>query len=113
MARVVEFPMRDGGVLLVEATDLSTGPVTRGLPSGTIEKAATTFESALECMQSAASAVLDAMHSLAQRPEAVEVQFGVKLSGKVGAVLSSVSGEAHFLVTLRWPKQPSDSKAHE
>jgi len=113
MARVVEFSVRDGGVLLVEVSDLLTGPVTRGLPSGTIEKASTTFESALDCMKSTASAVLGAMHSLAPRPEAVEVQFGVKLSGKVGAVLSSVSGEAHFLVTLRWPTQSSDGNAHE
>jgi hypothetical protein len=111
MKRITEFPLEGGGVLHVETDDPSSGPVTRGLPTETMERASETFESALGSVKNAAAAVLTHMQQLPHRPDALEVQFGVKLSGKIGAVLSAVSGEAHFVVRVSWespPRGPSD-----
>jgi hypothetical protein len=35
-------------------------------------------------------------------PDAVDFEFGLNLSGKVGLVFASVGTEAHITVTLRW-----------
>jgi len=111
MKRITEFPLEAGGVLRVETDEPGSGPVTRGLPAETMERASETFESALGSVRNAAAAVLTHMQELPHRPDALEVQFGVKLSGKIGAVLSAVSGEAHFVVRLSWnspARGPSD-----
>ncbi len=111
MKRIIEFPLEAGGVLRVETDEPGAGPVTRGLPTETMERASETFENALGSVRTAASAVLTRMQELPQRPDSLEVQFGVKLSGKIGAVLSAVSGEAHFVVRVSWerpPRGPSD-----
>jgi len=107
MGRIVEFPLEAGGSLFVETSESQTSYVPRGLPSDAVDRSAETFEAALASVHAAASAVLGSMQGLAQRPDAIEVQFGVKLSGKIGAVLSSVSGEAHFTVCLRWTSASS------
>lgn len=106
MKRIIEFPLEAGGVLAVETDEPGAGPVTRGLPTETMERASQTFENALGSVRTAASAVLTRMQELPQRPDTLEVQFGVKLSGKIGAVLSAVSGEAHFVVRVSWERPP-------
>jgi hypothetical protein len=37
-------------------------------------------------------------------PSGGEVEFGIKLSGEVGAILAKASGEANISVTLKWEK---------
>lgn len=48
------------------------------------------------------------LHQALQRiptPEAVEVEFGVKLAGEAGVpLLTKASGEANFKVTVQWKK---------
>lgn len=104
MKRIIEFPLEAGGVVRVETDEPATGPVTRGLPTETMERASETFENALGSVRAAASAVLTRMQELPQRPDMLEVQFGVRLTGKIGAVLSAVSGEAHFVVRVTWDR---------
>jgi hypothetical protein len=39
---------------------------------------------------------------MAQRPEEIEICFGVTLDGKLGGVIASANAGAHLDVTLRW-----------
>ena len=46
--------------------------------------------------------VMDGFRGLVQRPEEIEIGFGVTLDGKLGGVIASAGAGAHLDVTLRW-----------
>ncbi|GGR89431.1 hypothetical protein GCM10010269_30670 [Streptomyces humidus] len=100
MPDAVQFTLDDGTVVLV-APPTRTGTGAVGLGSR-LESAATGLREALAPITSAASEVIGQFRSAAQRPDEVEVTFGVVLDAKLGAILTSASASAHLDVTLRW-----------
>ena len=83
MSRFAQFPLKNGGSLVVEVdgTDSSGSRVMRGMATeDAVTSATSTFESALENVRSAAEAILHQLCSLAQPPDEVAVEFGVKMS---------------------------------
>ncbi len=69
-----------------------------------IDQATDTFESALENVRGAAEAILHQLSSLAQPPDEVAVEFGVKMSAESGAIIAKLAGEANFKINLTWKK---------
>lgn len=101
-ANIVEFESAHGPVR-VEIEDPSRpGPVAVGRGDTVAESAAESFESALAGVRPVAEGILGQLTTLAERPETVEVVFGIKLSGKLGAILASTTAEAHCTVKLVW-----------
>lgn len=100
MPDAVQFTLSDGTVVLV-APPARAGTGAVGLGTR-LETAATTLRDALTPVTAAASEVIGGFRALAQRPEEVEVTFGVVLDAKLGAVLASANASAHLSVTLRW-----------
>jgi hypothetical protein len=102
MKRLVEFPLEEGGSIVVEIDE----PETEGtVPAGredTIEQAKDTFEAALGKVLPATKTVVEKLRSMASRPDEIEVAFGVNLSTRAGAFIASASAEANFSVTVRW-----------
>jgi hypothetical protein len=107
MKQLVEFPLADGGSILVEVDEtlLETGIEQAALPGTTIVKATETLEAAFNHIKPAAGVILAQLRGLAERPEQVEVEFGLKLSTQVGAIIASGSSEANLVVRLRWTKE--------
>ncbi|GHG95749.1 CU044_2847 family protein [Streptomyces lanatus] len=106
MPDAVQFTLSDGTVVLV-APPTRTGTGAVGLGTR-LETAATTLRDALTPVTTAASEVLTQFRDAPQRPDEIEVTFGVTLDAKLGALLSSASGGAHLDVTLRWSGQPTN-----
>jgi len=106
MSYLVEFPLEDGTSLLVESGGSGPGErVTRtGRPSEVIEKARLTFEEALDRVQPAAAIVLRKLRSLAESPDEVEIEFGLKLSAEAGAFIASTGVEGNYKVTVKWKR---------
>jgi hypothetical protein len=106
MPDLVEFSLADGSVVLVEAEELHPARVTRGggRDSGVVEKADRTFEAAVERVGPASAVLLERLRSLADQPEEVEVEFGIKLNAEAGAIIARTSGEANFRVAMRWKR---------
>jgi hypothetical protein len=107
MSRFAQFPLKGGGSLVVEVdgADSSGSRVMRGMATeDAIASATSTFESALENVRSAAEAILHQLCSLAQPPDEVAVEFGVKMSAESGAIIAKASGEANFKINLVWKK---------
>lgn len=100
MPDAVQFTLSDGTVVLV-APPARAGTGAVGLGTR-LESAGQSLREALAPVTAAASDVIGGFRSLAQRPDEVEVTFGVVLDAKLGAVLSSASAGAHLDVTLRW-----------
>jgi hypothetical protein len=102
---LVEFPLAEGGAVLVEVEDApaTNGVVRRGLaPAELVTRADETVEAAFARVKPAASALVDGLRGMADAPDEVQVTFGIRLSGEMGAVIAKTSAEANFEVVLRW-----------
>lgn len=106
MKRLIEFPLEGGGVILVEVDGAEpTGSRVRGAsPAEIAEKARQTFETSLERIKPAAAAIVAKIRELSDKPEQIEVEFGIKLSAEAGVVIASTGVEANFKVTLLWKR---------
>lgn len=110
MKRLVEFPLDQGGSVLVEIDEPPVGPTTRGLGrdrSSVVEEADKTFEQATAAVTPAARSLIARIRSMADPPDEVGVEFGVQLSAQTGAFIASVAAEANFKVSLTWRRQDS------
>jgi hypothetical protein len=107
---LVEFPLEAGGTVLVElANDSADGQLTRGLRHGALsdvaDQANRTFEEAIDRIKPAAQSLIRRLRTLADAPEEVQVEFGLRLSAQAGAFIAAASTGANFRVTLMWRKE--------
>lgn len=109
MDGLVEFRTEDGVRVVVEGVEDEDGArlVSRGDGPA---RAARTFEDSLDGVRAAASSALRVFRDGSLRPDAVELEFGVKLSAEAGAVIAKGSAEGHLVVRLSWSPQPSPSR---
>ena len=100
MSDAIAFTLDDGTTVAVSAASPGgTRPV--GARDG-LAKAQKTLREALAPVTAAAAQVMDEFRNLAQRPDEVEVSFGVTLDAGIGGIIASSSAGAHLDVTLRW-----------
>ena len=102
MKRLVEFPLEEGGSIVVEVDEPETGGTVRAGREDTIEKARETFEDALNKVLPVTKTVVEKLRGMESRPDEIEVTFGVNLSTRAGAFIASASAGANFGVTVRW-----------
>jgi hypothetical protein len=119
VARLVEFPLENGGTILVEMSEVATdSPAIRGLhrgvPAGPIaEQAQHTFEEAIARVQPAAQSLIRRLRSLSDAPDEVLVEFGLDLHAEAGAFIAAASAGANFKVTLAWRQDGGSAKQHD
>lgn len=101
MAQLVEYKLADGSSILVEA-NLPENGIERASRADKIVEATQSFEEVLDQVKLSAQAIISKLRSLADRPDELEVEFGIKLGAKAGVVISSTDVEANFKVTLVW-----------
>lgn len=110
MDGLMEFKTEDGALVVVEGVDGESGArlVSRG--DGP-ERAARTFEGALDGVRAAAESALRVFRDGSLRPDSVELEFGVKLTAEAGAVIAKGSAETHLVVKLSWSpgQQPPEA----
>jgi hypothetical protein len=107
VTRLVFFPLESGGNLMIEVEDAAGSTVTRGLrPSEVIETVRTTFEAALEAIKPAAIAIANKLRNIAEAPDDLEIEFGLKFAGQAGAFIAAASTEAQFRVKMVWKGRP-------
>jgi hypothetical protein len=116
MHRLVEFPLEGGGSVVVDVDgpavaygETVRGDVTRGRVDEVVARTGETFEAAFERIQPAATAAIRSLRTLADRPQEVEIEFGIKISAEVGAVIAHTAAEANFRVTLRWKPEAAEA----
>lgn len=120
MARLAKFVLPDGSSIVAEVDDESfeSSRVMRG-GAGTMPelviKANDSFETALDRIRTAAESMLNRLTSLAQPPDQLAIEFGVKLNAETGAVIAKAATEANFKINLTWsrPKAPPGSGEKE
>lgn len=75
-----------------------------GLKDGVVQQAEQTLEKALSSIKPVANAIIKKVQDLNKPADAVEVKFGIKMNGKLGAVIASGSAEVNYEITLKWNK---------
>ena len=96
--------------ILIEADDLPEGRTPRyqdyGELRGSKELISQSFQKGMDLIRTCAEQVTSAVETLSKtaQPNEVEVEFGIKLTGEMGALLAKQSTEAHIQVTLKWKR---------
>jgi hypothetical protein len=107
MKDVVEFVLKPGITIPVEVEDSGLDFTKVSREGGTREasdKAPRSFNEALERVRPMADLLIERLRELAAQPDEVEIEFGIKLSGEVGALIASTSTEANFRIKLAWTR---------
>ena len=108
MSQLVQFPLEDGSTIVVqvaESSSTSPAPVTRGTrstPDQVTEKAATSFEGALEHVRPITARLIERLRSIEDSPDEIQVEFGIDLHAELGAFVASASTNANFKLSLTW-----------
>ena len=107
MKRLVEFPLDQGGSVIVEVDEPSAGPTLRGLKDrpAIVEQADKTFQDAVAAVTPAARSLIGQLRSIEETPDEVGIEFGVQLSAQTGAFIASVAAEANFKVSVTWRRR--------
>lgn len=110
MKRLVDFPLEQGGSVLVEVDEASAGPALRGLGKDrpTIaDRTDQTFEQATATVVPAASGLLSRLRAAHDPADEISIEFGVQLSAQTGAFIASAAVEANFRVSMTWRHGPA------
>jgi hypothetical protein len=110
--QLIEFSLENGKSIFVEercSDEVRRGESEASRTGDFKKKAETTFREAIETAKSAAEVIIKEMDSLKgcvpNCPEEIDVEFGVKLSSKIGVpIISSLDGEINLKITLKWKK---------
>ncbi|MBL1080892.1 hypothetical protein JK359_02705 [Streptomyces actinomycinicus] len=109
MDGLVEFRTEDGALVVVEDVPTRSGARLVSRADGPAQ-ATRTFEGALDGVRAAAEAALRVFRDGSLRPDAVEIEFGVRMSAEAGAIIAKGSAEGHLVVKLSWsPGQPEQA----
>ncbi|REE97471.1 CU044_2847 family protein [Thermomonospora umbrina] len=104
MSELLRWPMDEGSVV-VEVDDDDPGFQPASLSSdGVIHTVSERFETALQSTRAAAEKALTVFRDGTLRPDAVELEFGVKLNAAAGAVIAKTAAEAHLKIKLTWAR---------
>lgn len=104
MAELARFALDDGGSVTVEV-DEEPGISRAARPGQVIRTATASFDKALVEVRAAAAAALREFQAMAQRPDEVEIKFGVKFDAQAGAVIAKTGMQGQFEVRLMWQRE--------
>lgn len=102
MRQLVEYELDDGSTIVVEV-DLPEAGIERAGRGDQIIKAKEHFDDALEHIKPLAQTVIAKLEGLSA--DEIDVEFGIKLSAKVGVILASADSEANITVRLNWKRE--------
>jgi hypothetical protein len=109
MGQLLRFELDGGGSVLVEVADDEPGIEQAARVDELVVKARISLEDALDQVRAVANAAVTRLQDLAEQPQQIQVEFGIRLNAEAGAVIARTQAEGHLQVTLTWTR--SDSSA--
>jgi hypothetical protein len=77
-----------------------------------VVKASASLEAAMEQVRAFANATLAKVQDLAQQPEQIEVEFGIRLNAEAGAVIARTQAEGHLQIRLTWTRPTLEGRTN-
>lgn len=69
-----------------------------------IQKAKEYFENQVTQIRIFASSISQKLESIDNKPDEIELEFGIKFGAEAGVIISSASSEANITLKLKWSK---------
>ncbi len=107
MKKILQLKANDGSDLFIEVSDATQNEAVRGSYSesrSVIDNAQESFEKALRPLKEVSNSIVNCIKDIANAPDEVEVELGLKFTASAGIILTSLDSEAHFKVSLKWTK---------
>jgi len=101
-SRVVSYDLEDGHVEIEVQGEVPHGIERASIGGRTVERAQVAFAEAVAVARDVADTLHASFARAASRPDEVELEFGLKLSGSSGVVVSAASIEASLRVKCTW-----------
>lgn len=102
MKRYVKYLLQEGGVVIVEVEEPTSGLVPAARSGELIVESKQRFDDALEALKPVAGKIIGKISDLSEIPEEVGVEFGLNMGFEAGVVIASGSTNANFKVMLKW-----------
>lgn len=104
MCELIEFKDASGDPIFVEVAP-SGGSALRGTrPTEAVVEAGKSLEQVVGRLGPTIRAIVSELHSVADSPAEVEIEFAVKLSADSNLIIARAGGEANFRIALRWSR---------
>jgi Trypsin-co-occurring domain 1 len=113
MSRLATFRLDDGRSFVAEVDDeIEIRNTMRGASTNEemIVQSSQAFETAFDNIKKAAESMVARLCSLADPPDELAIEFGVKLSAETGALIAKAATEANFSITLKWKRALAEVK---
>jgi Trypsin-co-occurring domain 1 len=104
MGELLRFELDGGGAVLVEVADDEPGIEQAARVDELVVKARVSLEQALDQVRAVANAAVARLRDLAEQPQQIQVEFGIRLNAEAGAVIARTQAEGHLQVTLTWTR---------
>jgi Trypsin-co-occurring domain 1 len=103
MNRTIETQVGAHGTIFIEV-ESPEGMREAGALEKAAQQAQRAFDDAMQTIRTIARGIVENFdqEKALIRPDQVKVEFGIKCSGEVGAVVAKASTDAHFTVSLCW-----------
>ena len=99
MSAYVELPIEGAESFIVE---VSNPGLVRAGAGDVLGKASERLDEAVGKVVRMGQQVIRQARDVAEPPDAIEVELGLKLTAKTNFVIAESTGEANFKVTLKW-----------
>jgi hypothetical protein len=107
----MEVPLNDGQVILAEVTGQVDDLVPAGRAADVVGRLPDVLGAQLQRVGSFAGEALTSLRALAEPPDLIALEFGVKLGAKTGVVIAEATGEAHLTVKVEWRRPEADPES--
>lgn len=109
MKKFVQFETSNGNEFYVEVNEPSIlEPTMRGSAiaesRGVMQTAAASFEKSLSPLKEISNSIINCIKEIANSPDEIGVELGLKFNAKAGIILTSFDSEANFKISLKWKK---------
>jgi hypothetical protein len=108
MRQLVTFEVAGGQTVVAEVDDDEPGVERAARVDETLVRATVRLDQALEQIRTTAELTLGKLGELPKRPDAIGIEFGIRLNAEVGAVIARTQAEGHLQVTLTWTYGEAD-----
>ena len=114
MTKYASFQIGDGDddIVVVEIDEDDSGddlvPVSRDNPDGMeVVETGKDFARTMDKLRPIIGILKSRLDSMTDPADEVAVEFGVKLSGEVGMILTKAAAETTFKISMKWTKDKS------
>jgi hypothetical protein len=109
MEQLLRFELDGGGAVFVEVADDEPGIEQAARADDLVVRARVSLENALDQVRAVANTALARLRDLAEQPQQIQVEFGIRLNAEAGAVIARTQAEGHLQVTLTWTRSESSA----